>query len=218
MTILLIRVGELRNKNNMPNILLTGATGLLGRNLKIEADRPTHQELDITHFIYGQPYELIVHAAAYTKVQHADQEKTKCFDVNVNGTLNLLETYSETPFVYISSEYARNPVNFYSLTKSIAEQLVVSRRAPYLIIRTLFKPYPYPFTHAFIDQFTQGDTVDIIAPLIDKEIQDWDRETSKLMYVGTGRKTMYQLAQKSRPDVLPNSIREMKISIPKDYK
>ncbi len=107
-------------------------------------------------------------------------------------------------------------MNFYSLTKSLAEQLVVSHTAPYLIIRTLFKPYPYPFEYAFTDQWTNGDTVNVIAPLIEKTILEWDKE-SKIIYVGTGRKTMFELAKKSKPDVKPNTISDMKVRIPNDY-
>lgn len=204
-------------------VLLTGASGLLGRHLKLQADRPAHNQLDITQQpsinwdVYNY-YDLIVHAAAYTDVQNAETDKLECFNINVTGTLNLLNTYPNSPFVFISSEYAHNPVNFYSLTKSLAEQLVTYHSAPYLIIRTLFKPNPWPYKKAFKDQFTMGSYVDKIAPLIDKAIEEWDRK-SKLIYIGYGgRKTMYELAKETRPDVIPNSIKDMKVSIPSDYK
>src|SRR3990167_2645845 len=101
-------------------ILLTGATGLLGSYLKLEADRPNRSEFDITNYVdlkkYAQnEYALIVHCAAYTDVQGAEDNKSSCFGVNVLGTLNLLEAFPDTPFVYISSEYVYKPVNFYSL-------------------------------------------------------------------------------------------------------
>lgn len=188
----------------------------MGRSLKLEAFRPSHQEFDICDF-EPKPYDLIVHAAAYTKVEQAEVDRKNCFKTNVEGTLNLLTQYPDTPFIYISSEYAKNPVNFYSLTKSLAEQLVTMHTAPYLIIRTLFKPTPWPYDKAFKDQHTLGDYVDVIAEKIDKEILNWDRK-SKLIYIGTGRKTMYELAKETRPDVIPNSISEMKVAIPSDYR
>lgn len=197
--------------------LLTGGSGLLGRHLKIEADRPTHQELDITYAIKPKKYDLIIHAAAYTDVQEAEDNKEECFEVNVTGTLNLLEAFVDTPMVYISSEYAYNPVNFYSLTKHMAEELVLNR-GDCLIIRTLFKATPWPFEKAFTDQFTQGDYVDVIAPLIEEEIQRWGRSGKRLLYVGTERKTMFELAQQTKPDVQPNSIKDMAIPVPRDYK
>lgn len=198
-------------------VLLTGGSGLLGQHLQIEADRPTHKELDILNF-EPKPYDLIIHSAAYTDVAKAEVDRMNCFKVNVEGTLNLLNQYPNVPFVYISTEYAHKPVNFYSVTKSIAEQLVMSHTAPYLIIRTLFKPSPWPFDKAFKDQWTQGGYVTDIAPRIDQAIKEWDGK-SKMIYVGNGRKTMYELARQTRPSVIGNSVKDIKgVKIPSDYK
>lgn len=197
--------------------LLIGASGLLGRHLKIQAERPTSDELDITKFIIPEKYDLIILVAAYTDTAKAETERWKCFDVNVNGVMNVLEAYPNTPLVFISSEYAKNPVNFYSLTKRLGEQLVEFHTAPYLILRVLFKPYPYPHEFAFTDQYTFGDTVNVMAPLIDKAIQEWDKKNSATRLIGTGRKTMFELAKKSKPDVKPNSGLDMKIKLPMDY-
>jgi len=198
-------------------ILLTGSSGLLGRHLKLKADRPSHKKLDITKPIKPGKYDLIIHCAAYTKVELAEEERLKCFDVNVRGTLNLLNAYPNTPLVYISSEYASNPVNFYALTKYLAEELI-SHHSNFLIIRTLFKPRPWKYPKAFIDQWTQGDYVDVIAPLIEKEIKNWDRKGKTTIYVGTERKTIYELAKQTRPDVGKMSIYDIKsVMLPEDY-
>jgi len=201
------------------NVLLTGGSGLLNKWLDLEADKPTSQELDITQPVMPGDYDLVVHAAAYTDVAGAEIEKSRCFEINVRGTLNMLLAYPETPFVFISTEYAHNPCNFYSITKSLAEQLVTTH-PNYLIIRTLFKPFPWPFEKAFEDQWTQGGYVTDVAPRIKKEIEEWDGK-SKLVYVGDGkgRKTMYELALESRVDVKRNSIRDIKnVKIPSDYR
>lgn len=196
-------------------ILMTGSSGLLGQHLSIEAYRPTHQEFDITKPLVIPNVSLVIHSAAYTDVKNAEVDRLKCFEVNVTATLKLLEAYPKTPFVFISSEYAHNPVNFYSITKSLAEQLVTTH-PNYLVIRTLFKLHPWPYPYAFEDQFTQGDYVTVIAPKIEKAIKDWDFK-SKLIYVGTGRKTMFELAQRTKLDVIPNSIKDMKVKLPHDY-
>ena len=202
------------------NILLTGSSGLLGQHLKLPAHRPSHSQLDITHKIKPRKYDLVIHAAGYTHVEQAEIDKMECFDVNVRGTLNLLNAYPETPFVYISSEYANKPVNFYSLTKSLAEQLVMDH-PHYLIIRTLFKPRPWKYPRAFVDQWTLGDYVDVIAPRIEEAIKTWAegfKFKSKLAYVGTGRKLIFNLAKQTRLDVQPMSIREIKtVKLPADY-
>lgn len=202
------------------NLLITGGSGLLGHHLSLIGDRPTHSQLDITHKIKPKKYDLIIHCAGYTKVEQAEIDKLECFDVNVRGTLNLLNAYPDTPFVYISSEYANRPVNFYSLTKSLAEQLV-TEHPHYLIIRTLFKARPWKYPKAFVDQWTLGDYVDVIAPRIEDAIKTWGegfKYKSKMAYVGTGRKLIFNLARQSRPDVQPMSIKEIKtVKLPSDY-
>lgn len=198
------------------NTLITGSSGLLGRHLDLLADRPTHAELDITKPVSPKNYDLIVHCAAFTDVEGAETSQMKCFEVNVIGTLNLLEAYPKVPFVYISSEYAKTPVNFYAMTKKVGE-VMAEYHKPSLIIRTLFKPRPWRYPKAFVDAYTEGDYVDVIAPLIKKEILSWDRKTNKLVYVGTGRKTIFELAKQTR-DVEPISVDDIKgVSIPKDY-
>jgi dTDP-4-dehydrorhamnose reductase len=194
-----------------PKILLTGGAGLLGTQLQqyFKCDAPTIEEFDITQPIKPRAYDLIIHCAAYTDVVKAEVEKDKCFAANVVGTYNLVNAYKGVPFVHISTEYVYEPVNFYALTKLEAEK-VVSDYRPYLIIRTLFKPRPFPFEKAFMDQYTNGDYVDVIAPMIATAILQWDWETSEVVNIGTGRKTIYELARQSRPDVEPCSIEDIK--------
>lgn len=200
-------------------ILLTGGSGLLGTELQkhLEVHAPTHEELDITNIKSVLDYDLIIHAAAYTDVVKAQTDRKNCMKVNITGVCNLLEVYPTTPFVYISSEYARHPVNFYSFTKAIGEKMVEMLSSHHLIIRTLFKPNPFPWEKAFNDQWTQGDYVDIIAPLIIEEITKWNKKTSKVIYVGTGRKTMYDLAKRTKPNVLECSINDIDVKLPNDY-
>lgn len=201
-------------------ILLTGGSGLLGRELQkyFLCDAPTHEELDITKTIPEKAYNLIIHAAAYTDVVKAESDKKACAEVNIRGTFNLLEAYPDTPFVFISSEYAYNPVNYYSTTKATGEKLVAMLSPMFLIIRTLFKPNPFPWEQAFVDQYTQGDYVDVIAPLIAEEINKWEKKISRLTYVGTGRKSMHELAKRTNPNVRECSVDDIKdVRIPKDY-
>lgn len=203
-------------------VLLTGGSGLLGQELQkyIKCDAPSHRELDITKPIEQiDDYDLIIHAAAYTDVARAEKKGAlDCWKVNAMGTVNLLETYSHTPFVYISSEYAKNPINWYSYTKLAGELAVWTLSKRHLIIRTLFKPRPYLYKQAFTDQYTLGDYVDVIAPLIVDDIEKWNKKGKKRIYVGTGRKTIYDLAKRSRPDVKPISVDAIKeVRLPKDY-
>ncbi len=201
-------------------ILLTGGTGRLGTELRkiLNVHAPSHSELDIT-----QPIPLpevgvnfIIHSAAYTNVAQAEIERQKCFEVNVIGTENLVSHFGQIPFIYISSEYAHNPVNFYAHTKREGERKV-ERHPRHLILRTLFKSRPFPYDTAYVDQFTQGDYVDVIAKLIVQEIERWDG-VSKMKYVGTGRKTIFDLARQTKPNIRPISIKDIKtVVVPGDY-
>lgn len=206
----------------MLNILMTGGSGLLGTELQkhLQCDAPSHEELDITHPKFMDKYHLIIHAAAYTEVDKAEEETEKVFNVNLGGTMNLLYEYSLTPFVYISSEYAHNPVNMYSASKYAGELAVKCLAEKHLIIRTLFKPNPWTLDTAWEDQFTEGDYIDVIAPLIAQEIHNWikARYEPKTIYVGTGRKSMFELAQRTKPDVKSASIKNWKgVRRPHDY-
>lgn len=154
--------------------------------------------------------------AAYTNVDKAQTEREKCFEVNVIGTYNLLVSYPNKPFVFISTEHV-NAEGVYFQSKLIGEMLVRNLSSQYLIIRTLFKPNPYPWDNAWVDQMTQGDYLDIIAPLVAKEIMNWNGRP-KAIYVGTGRKSMYELAVRTNPNVRPSSVKDVAgLKRPTDY-
>jgi len=200
-------------------ILLTGGSGRLGTELRklIECDAPSHRKLDVTKKIFWpRDYALIIHCVGFTSVARAETEKTKCFNTNVIGTYNMALHFTGIPFVHISTEYVYNPVNFYSRTKVMSEKML---RNPSLCIRTLFKPRPYPFNRAWTDQYTRGDYVDVIAPMIVGEILRWDKKCSRTVDVGTGRKSIYELAKQSRPRVKKAKLAETKLPVilPMDY-
>lgn len=181
---------------------------------------PKHSEVDITksESIVKREADICLNLAAFTDVQGAEINREQCFEVNVVGVFNLIEAYPDVPIVYISSEYAKNPVNFYALTKQMAEELLMYR-GNCLIIRTLFKPKPWKWEFAFIDQLTQGGYITDVAPRIEEAIESWDRKGKSLIYIGDGkgRKTIFDLAKETKADVKPNSVKDMAVSVPADY-
>jgi len=68
----------------------------------------------------------------------------------------------------------------------------------YLIIRTSFKPRPFPFIEAFENLYGNFDYVDVISDLIIRLING---NAEGIYNVGTEIKSMYELAVKTRPDV-----------------
>lgn len=203
--------------------LITGGSGKLAQELKkhLEGEYVGIEDWDFTYEVPRGYYDLILHMGAWTDVKKAEDEQLKCFDTNVKGTFNMVQTYKDTPFVYISSEYCLNPLGVYALTKQLGEE-IVKTHLHHLILRTLFKPNPWPFEMAYIDQYTNGGYVDEIAKLLAERVTTWDKKTSSLEYLGTGRKTIFELAQRTRPDVKPNRVEDHnkflgKNLIPKDY-
>lgn len=194
-------------------ILLTGASGQLGRELvklRKYAATPTHLEMDLTSEQAVKKYltaddfatpDLIVHAAAYTKTHDLSAEESiVAYQANAIGTRNLVK-YARCPILYISTESALVPYNFYILTKMQGETEVKKSQYGYKIIRTSFRSVPFEYDKACTDMYTIGDSVDVIAELINAEIDK--TVDNSLIYVGTYIKTVYDLAKKTKPDVKP---------------
>jgi len=221
-------------------ILLTGGTGRLGSELiKLIPGivAPTRKELDITNpesvelaFQRYQP-EVVVHAAAYTDVTRAEQERQACWQINVEGTQNMVRTALKynSFFIHISTDYVfegtrgmykeddpLGPViNYYALTKLAAEAAV--RILPrHLIIRTSFRPRTWPYPVAFVDVYTSQDYVDIIAPEIALAISHYQDIPYDTLHIATERKSVYELAKRRRPDVRPGTKKEAKVNLPDD--
>lgn len=145
-------------------ILVTGYSGQLGYdvvreglNQKYEMIGVGSKQLDITNkkavFSYIQELkpECIVHCAAYTAVDQAEEDKEACFDVNVKGTKYLAEAAKavDAKFVYISTDYVFdgqgntsyfetdqvNPIGYYGETKLQGEQQVQEIIEEYFIVR-----------------------------------------------------------------------------------
>jgi dTDP-4-dehydrorhamnose reductase len=193
-------------------ILLTGGSGQLGRELRKLGDyvAPTRLELDITdqRQVYQvlQEYEpeLIVHAAAYTNTLGADHDVDQmvtCWQTNVLGTRNLVD-YAQCPIIYISTEAAVHPYSFYILSKLQGELEVARHKRGYTVIRTSFREDPFEYPRAFTDMWTIGDYTKIIAWLVHDLVKRRPVQ-NRVVWLGTGAKTVFQLASRTRPDVKP---------------
>lgn len=145
-------------------ILVTGARGQLGHDvmkellskklIPIGVDR---EEMDITSkedvHKYMDPLEVdaVIHCAAYTAVDQAEEEIELCRKINVEGTRYIAEVCKskDIPMMYISTDYVfdgkgsepflpdspRNPVNFYGQAKYEGELVVEELLSKYFIVR-----------------------------------------------------------------------------------
>ncbi|MED3711646.1 dTDP-4-dehydrorhamnose reductase [Peribacillus frigoritolerans] len=145
-------------------VLVTGYSGQLGFDVVKEGNcrglqmyGTSSSDIDITDkecvskYVTELKPEAIIHCAAYTAVDKAEDDKEKCYDVNVNGTSYLAEAAKEigAKFVYISTDYVLdgqgdepfketdppNPIGYYGLTKLEGEKIVQSLLENYFIVR-----------------------------------------------------------------------------------
>jgi dTDP-4-dehydrorhamnose reductase len=223
----------------LASILMTGGSGRLGKELQghLPLLCPSRQELDITDIAsirqaisFYQP-ELIIHAAAYTHVAQAEVEREKCWQVNVEGTRNLVKVALEHQLkvIHISTDYVffgdvgyyketdpPGPVrNYYALSKLVSEEIV--RMVPqHLIIRTSFRPKEWPYPAAFDDLYTSQDYVDIIALELVLAIRHHEKIPYHTLHIATERKSVYDLASRRKPDVIRGSKASVNVSLPDD--
>lgn len=146
-------------------VLVTGANGMLGQDLcpiledvgafVIETDVDT---LDITNGVVVKNVltdvrpDLVIHCAAYTNVDKAEEDFETAYKINALGTENLAKSCNELdiPIVYISTDYVfdgaekkllnpdscTNPINNYGKTKLAGENAIQKYCKKYYIART----------------------------------------------------------------------------------
>lgn len=226
------------------NLFVTGGNGRMGRELipQLEArgwrvTAPGSRDLDITDeaavsvALEKVRPEIVLHLAAYTDVAKAEQERDRCWAVNVTGSRNIARHASASVgarLVHFSTDYvfdgerglytetdAPNPSNYYSLTKTVAEEAARSAHGA-LIVRTTFKDAVWRYPVAFDDQFTSADFTDVIAQEILILMLNLDRVQDDVLHVVTERKSVYELARRRNPDVRPGSRSTAKVHIPPD--
>lgn len=145
--------------------LVTGESGQLGhdvvkqlKKLQIEVIAPNMDEFDLTneeqirdYILKGNP-DVIIHCAAYTAVDKAEEEKEFCYAINVEGTRFIAETakHINATMLYVSTDYVfdgegtepylenktTNPINYYGYTKELGEQVVRELIDKYFVVRT----------------------------------------------------------------------------------
>ena len=157
-------------------------------------------------------FDTIINCIAYTKT--SDNTKKQHWETNYIGTINLVDMCNklQKKLVHISTEYiyAQSvtpaseddiPIhynNWYTYTKILSDAYVEARSNNFLTIRASFKPNPFPWEEAWTDLKGNFDYVDVIAKIIIKLIE---RNAHGIFNVGTEQKTMFELAQRTRPEV-----------------
>lgn len=122
--------------------------------------------------------DVIIHTAAIGDVDRCETERELAWRVNVEATLALVKGASRfgTYFLYLSTDYVfdgergqykeddiPNPVNYYGLTKLIAESIVRGGLERFSIVRTShiygFGPGRKNFARVVIESLSRGQRV-----------------------------------------------------------
>lgn len=149
----------------MLKVLVTGANGMLGQDLcpilsdnGYEVIETDIHNLDITNaemtetVLEEEKPDIVVHCAAYTNVDKAEEDLETARLINVTGSENLAKACKkiEAKMVYISTDYVFDgkgekpytptdkpaPINNYGLTKLEGEEAVRNNLEKYYICRT----------------------------------------------------------------------------------
>ena len=175
-------------------ILVTGAGGMLGQAISPCLDGRGHEVLehnkemlDCTNFnMVKQIFEktkpdLVIHCAAYTRVDQAESESALAFYINGYATENIAIVCAShnIPMVYISTDYvfdglkgvpystfdATNPLSVYGKSK-LAGEIAVSRHLnSFYIVRTswLYGPNGKNFVDTIYDMAHKEKTLRIVS-------------------------------------------------------
>lgn len=145
-------------------VLVTGSNGQLGHDVIKEfnnrniickgVDKETldiTNEKDLKKYIERYNPDVVIHCAAYTAVDLAEDDKDTCYRVNVLGTKYISEVCRKinAKLIYISTDYVfdgngiipfevtddLNPINYYGKTKYEGEKFVISNVKKHYILR-----------------------------------------------------------------------------------
>ena len=173
-------------------ILVTGAAGLLGRQIVALFSRDCdlrvtdREECDVTSLdevrreIGAFHPDLLIHCAAYTAVDRAETERDAAFRLNESGTRNVaracregeivLATYG-TDYVFDGTldrhyreEDEPNPLSVYGQSKLAAERALFEEAPEWLLIRTqwLFGPGGPDFVSAILRKADRDGAVRVV--------------------------------------------------------
>jgi dTDP-4-dehydrorhamnose reductase len=170
-------------------LLVTGSGGMLGQAIVPCLESRGHsvealprEELDVTHYsqvletVENSKPDLVVHCAAFTKVDQAESEPALAYHINGYGTENLAVAcnHFNVPMLYISSDYvfdgeqqqpynpwdATRPLSIYGKSKLAGEKAVQRHLTRFYIIRTswLYGPNGKNFVDTILSMAEQGRT------------------------------------------------------------
>lgn len=178
-------------------VLVTGSNGQLGHDMllclndnNIECQGIDKVDLDLSNraatskFIQNYCPDVLIHCAAFTNVDLAEQEFENCFASNVEATANIALQCKQigSKMVYISTDYIfsgeemkpydtddlPNPLSVYGRTKLLGEKKVIEHVDEHFIVRTswAFGKNGNNFVDTMLRLGREKDVVDVVCDQI----------------------------------------------------
>lgn len=174
-------------------VLVTGAKGQLGHDVMNELAKRGYEgvgvdvaEMDITdaqmvdRVITESGVDKVIHCAAYTAVDAAEDQVDLCRRVNAQGTENIAKVCKklDIPMLYLSTDYVfdgegtrpwepddeRDPLNVYGQTKYEGELAIERNLEKYFIVRIawVFGVHGKNFIKTMLNLAENHDTITVV--------------------------------------------------------
>jgi dTDP-4-dehydrorhamnose reductase len=219
-------------------ILITGASGKLGTavlSLIPDAIGATRVDFDLSDStamnIFLDKHSnitTILHCAAMISPPKINEDIVQAIQSNIIGTSLLASTCYKRNIrlVYISTDYVFTgekgmykeedellPQNKYAWSK-LGGECALRMLDNYVIIRLSFGPDIFPYTAAFIDQFTSRESASVIAKKIKNILVS---DFKGVIHIGGTRKSVYEYALSLGAENIDKiSIKDMSVKMPSD--
>ncbi|MED4130338.1 dTDP-4-dehydrorhamnose reductase [Shouchella miscanthi] len=210
-------------------VLITGAGGQLGHDLVstfLQANYQVHgltrEELDITNqadvkstFEKVKP-DIVLHAAAYTAVDQAEEDIDKAYLVNAIGTRNIAieANVHNAKVVYVSTDYvfdgtAVEPINefadvsplgIYGRSKLAGENFIKELTNKFIIVRTswVYGKNGNNFVKTMLKLGQEKDSLNVVADQIGSPTYTVDLANTMLEIVSTEKYGTYHVSNSGK--------------------
>lgn len=134
----------------------------------------------VLRYLKNNTCDVIINCAAYTAVDKAEEEIEACYNVNVKGVENLLESIKlyNTKFIHISTDYVfdgkksthynekdiTSPNGVYGKSKLAGEKVICDSKVKSIIIRTswLYSNYGHNFVKTMLKIGAERENIGVI--------------------------------------------------------
>lgn len=193
----------------MKNVLVTGSNGFLGRSLihslrtngynvlEFDVDQGDLAGLDPLSSFVNRNIRHTFHLAGKTFVPDSWKTPSAFYRINIQGTVNVLEfcrqsgssltyvssyLYGEPEYLPIDEKHPVKAYNPYSLSKKLAEEIVLSFTQQFKVRTTIFRPF---------NVYGPGQPNHFIIPAIIQQVLSPDVDVVEVMDLRPKRDYIY---------------------------